>query len=147
MIICMTLPFLEHKDINNDLKQLDIDLSDFFARTESYIWADVLPKKGKVKYPWINFSRELHRHAANGERYRKYEYRKSQTKVFNIFSPHVSDKHSVDNEPDPQPPEEVITQSDVMDPPEEVLSLFIIFRGQWRNVVYSIQGASNKGIA
>ena len=28
----------------------------------------------------------------------------------------------MDNEPDPQPPEEVITQSDVEDPPEEVLS-------------------------
>ena len=55
-IICMTSPFLDHKDINNDRKQLDIDLSDFFEQTESYIWADVLLKGGKVKYLWINFS-------------------------------------------------------------------------------------------
>ena len=53
----MTLPFLEHKDINNNQKQLHIDLSDFFERTESYIWVDVLPKEGKVKYPcsWRSF--------------------------------------------------------------------------------------------
>ena len=75
-IICRTSVFLEHKDINNDQKQLDIDFSDFFEQTESYIWAAVLPKEGKVKYSWIDFSRELHRQVANGERYRKYrEYR------------------------------------------------------------------------
>ena len=34
-----------------------------------------------------------------------------------------SDIHSVDNKPDLQPPEEVITQLGGKDPPEEVLSL------------------------
>ena len=78
---CRTSVFLEHRDINNDQKQVDIVFFGFFKQTESYIC------EGKVKYPWIDFS-----------------------------------KHSVDNEPDSQPPEEVITQSDVEDPPEEVLS-------------------------
>ena len=64
----------------------------------------------------------------------------------------------MDNEPDPQPPEDVITQSDVKDPPEEVLSPSDI---EWEEgetslsylgdngemyTLYSIQGASNKGI-
>ena len=79
----------------------------FLSGQNLIIWVDVLPKEGKVKYPWIDFSRELHHHAAKEERYRKY--RDSQTKVFKIFSPHMSDKHPGDNEPDPQPPEEVIT--------------------------------------
>ena len=70
-------------------------MEDFFDWAEDYIWEHVLPKEGKVKYPWIDFS--------------KY--------------PHLSDKHSVENKPDLQPPEEVITQSGGEDPPEEVLSL------------------------
>ena len=87
MIICRTSVLLEHRDINNDQKKVDIDFFEFFEQAESYIWENILPKEGKVKYPWIDFS-----------------------------------KHSVDNKPDSQPPEEVITQSDVEDPPEEVLS-------------------------
>ena len=99
-IICMTSPFLEHKDINNDQKQLDID---FFKRAELYILEYVLPNEGKVKYPWIDFSIEFCHHSpVSRESYRRY--RKSQSKIFYIFSNHVSDKHSVDNEADPQPP-------------------------------------------
>ena len=67
---------------------------------EDLIWEHVLPKEGKEKYSWIDFSK-YHPH-------------------FN--HPYVSHKHSVDNKPDLQPPEEVITQSGGEDPPKEVLS-------------------------
>ena len=89
-IISMTSPFLKHKYINrNDRSQLYIELDNFFDWAQEYIWEHVLPKEGKVKYPWIDFSK-----------YHPF-----------IFYPHVSDTHSVDNKPDPHPPEKVITQS------------------------------------
>ena len=82
-IICKTSPFLKHKYIaSNDQPQLDIDLDYFFTRMEDLIWEHVLLKEGKVKYSWIDFSK-----------YQPY-----------FFPCHVSDTHSVDNEPDPQPP-------------------------------------------
>ena len=36
-IICRTSVFLEHRDINNDQKQVDIDFFEFFEQAESYI--------------------------------------------------------------------------------------------------------------
>ena len=55
---------------------------------------------------------------------------------------HWPDSHSVDNEPNPQPPEEVITQSGVKDPPEEVLSLSDI---EWEEVETSLSYLGDNG--
>ena len=100
-------------------RTLDIDLNDFFDWAEDYVWYDVLPKEGKVKYPWIDFSR----------------------KVPAFVCP---EKYFVNNNLDLQPPEQVITLSGGRDPHEEVLSPsdinlekvkpFFISRGQWRKV-------------
>ena len=88
----MTSPSLEHKYITpDDRSQLYDELFDFFDWAREYIWEQVLPKVGMVKYLWIDFGK-----------YHPY-----------IFYPHVSDS---------QPPEKVITQSDVKEPPKEVLS-------------------------
>ena len=40
----------------NECLQHDIDLKEFFILAEDYIWNNVLPKEGKVKYSWIDFS-------------------------------------------------------------------------------------------
>ena len=57
--ICRTSTHLKHKyNTRENQRQLDIDLNDFFIRAEDYVWDDVLPKEGIVKYPWIDFSKE-----------------------------------------------------------------------------------------
>ena len=58
-IICRTSPHLKHKYISQEnQRKLAIDLNDFLDWAEDYIWY-VLPKEGKVKYPWIDFSRKV----------------------------------------------------------------------------------------
>ena len=57
-IICKTSPFLKHKYIAiKDQPQLDIELDYFFTQMEDLIWEHVLPKGGKAKYSWIDFSK------------------------------------------------------------------------------------------
>ena len=99
-------------------KKLDIDLKDFFDWAEDYVWYDVLPKEGKVKYPWIDF----------------------KTKVLAFVCP---DKYFEDGNLDLQPTEEVITLSGGGDPHEEVLlpsdinwkeGETFFSRGQWKNL-------------
>ena len=78
-IICRASPFLKHKYVaGNDPKHLLIDFYCFFDLANCYIREHVLPKEGKVKYPWINFSK-LNRQVSNGVSYSVY--RESQTKV------------------------------------------------------------------
>ena len=116
-IICMTSPSLKHKYITpNDRSQLYDKLDDFFNWAREYIWEHVLPKERKVKYPWIDF--------------RKYH-------PF-IFYPHASDTHSVDNEPDPQPPEKVISHSQVSRTPLRRYYLRQTLNGRKVKQVYHI---------
>ena len=86
-----------HKYISHEnQRKLAIDLNDFLDWAEDYIWYDVLPKEGKLKYPWIDFNRKLPAFVC-------------------------PDKYFVDNNLDLQPPEEVITLSGGGDP-HKVLS-------------------------
>ena len=52
LIVCRTSHLLKHKYISPEIKE-------FFDWAEDYVWYDVLPKEGKVKYPRIDFSRKV----------------------------------------------------------------------------------------